>query len=135
MTRTELNDHIAEYYHTAPEYPWERDPVSAVYRHQSNRKWFALVMEIPRKRLEPDLLGTPQGEETVCVVNLKCNPVLIGSLRTEPGFYPAYHMSKASWITIALDGRADDDKIKWLLDASYDCTGPKRPKPRKAEQF
>ena len=38
-------------------------------------------------------------------------------------------MNKDSWITVALDGSVSDDKIKMLLDASYDATTPKaRPK-------
>lgn len=63
------------------------------------------------------------------VVNLKCDTLLIGSLRCEPGFFPAYHMNKDSWITVALDGSVSDDKIKMLLDAGYDATTSKaRPK-------
>ena len=44
-----------------------------------------------------------QGEEMLKVVDFKCDPILIGTLREEPGFFPAYHMSKDSWITVALD--------------------------------
>lgn len=66
-----------------------------------------------------------QGEELLDVVNLKCDQILIGSLRGEPGFFPAYHMSKDNWITAALDGSASDDKIKMLLDMSYQATAPK----------
>ena len=36
------------------------------------------------------------GDESIDVVNLKCDPLLIGSLRSEPGFFPAYHMNKDS---------------------------------------
>ena len=48
-----------------------------------------------------------------------------GTLREEPGFFPAYHMSKDSWITVALDGSVSDDKIKMLLDTSYEATASK----------
>ena len=34
-------------------------------------------------------------------------------------------MSKASWITVSLDGSVADDKIKMLLDMSFDATMPK----------
>ena len=61
-----------------------------------------------------------QGE--VCVVNLKCDPLLIGSFRMEPGIYPAYHMSKAHWLTVLLDGAVADEKLKFLLEMSYDLT-------------
>lgn len=50
---------------------------------------------------------------------------LIGSLRSEPGFFPAYHMNKDSWITVSLDNKADADKLKMLLDMSYTATASK----------
>ena len=64
------------------------------------------------------------------LVNFKCAPILIGTLREEPGFFPAYHMSKDSWITVALDGSVSDDKIKMLLDMSYEATAPKTRKKK-----
>ena len=64
------------------------------------------------------------------VVNFKCDPILIGSLLGEKGFFPAYHMSKASWITVALDGSVADDKMKLLLDMSFEATAPKTHKNR-----
>lgn len=67
-----------------------RNPNFAVFWHSNNQKWFALIMDIPRSRL-----GLP-GDELLDVVNLKCDPLLIGSLRSEPGFFPAYHMNKDS---------------------------------------
>ena len=49
------------------------------------------------------------------LVNLKCDPRMTGSLRAEPGFYPAYHMNKESWITAALDGAVPAEKLKALI--------------------
>ena len=43
-------------------------------------------------------------------------------MREEPGMFPAYHMNKAHWLTIALDGSAEEGKIKFLLDMSYELT-------------
>ena len=76
-------------------------------------------MDIPRNKI-----GL-QGNELLDVVNFKCDPILIGLLREEPGFFPAYHMSKTSWITAALDGTVSEDKIKMLLDMSYELTAQK----------
>ena len=55
-------------------------------------------------------------------MNLKCGPIMLGSMLMEPGFFPAYHMSKAHWISAALDGSAEVDRIKLLLDVSYEMT-------------
>ena len=31
-------------------------------------------------------------------------------------------MNKAHWLTVALDGSADEEKLKFLLDMSYELT-------------
>ena len=116
MNRAELGEHIFKTYGVEPDFPWDNSPDYAVYRHADNRKWFALVMVIPRRTLGLD------GDGTIDVVNLKCDPVLIGSLRLEKGFFPAYHMSKEKWITVALDGTVDDERLKALVDMSFDLT-------------
>ena len=102
-----------ETYNAETDYPWLKYPNYEVFRHCNNRKWFALIMDVPKNKL-----GL-QGEEMLKVVDFKCDPILIGTLREEPGFFPAYHMSKDSWITVALDGSVSDDKTKMLLDMSY----------------
>lgn len=127
MNRQELIKYISETYGADAEYPWASSPSSAVFRHSSNRKWFALIMDISKSRL-----GLPE-DEVIDVMNLKCDPVLIGSLRNENGFFPAYHMNKTYWITVALDGSVDADKIKWLLDLSFELTSVKI-KKRKENQ-
>lgn len=116
MNKSELQKHIAEVYSTVPDFPWESTPDAAVYRHENNRKWFALVMTIPKTRL-----GI-QSDGMIDIVNLKCDPLLVGSLRSEPGVFPAYHMNKDKWISVALDGSADDEQIKMLLDMSFELT-------------
>lgn len=70
-------------YGVEPDFPWARFPNHMVFRHEQNRKWFALLMSIPGSKL-----GIP-GDQTVDILNLKCDPLLTRSLRREPGFYPA----------------------------------------------
>lgn len=124
MNREELEAYILNHYSTEADYPWADTPRAAVFRHVANRKWFALVMEVPR-----DKLGLP-GTEKFDIVNFKCDPILISSLRGETGIFPAYHMNKASWITAALDGSVSAETIELLLDVSYELTKPKiRRKP------
>lgn len=59
------------------------------------------------------------------VLNVKCDPVLIGSLRMQEGFYPAYHMNKETWISVLLDQPERDETIKNLLALSYEITKSK----------
>lgn len=119
MTRGELERYIIENYGEKPDFPWDSSPEFAVFRHNNGKKWFALIMTIDRGRLGLS------GEGVIDVVNLKCHPILRASLTGEPGFFPAYHMNKEHWISVALDGSAQDDKIKMLLDMSYESTAPK----------
>ena len=117
MDRQTVFEWIKRKYGTDPDYPWKDS--NAVLRHRENKKWFALIMEVGR-----DKLGLP-GEGTVDVMNVKCDPMLIGSLRTQPGFLPAYHMNKDQWISILLDGTAPEEEIKSLI-MSYELTNPKK---------
>ena len=119
MHRKELEAYIVNHYAAQPDYPWTDSPRAAVFRHAGNRKWFALVMEVPREKLGLE------GTEKLDIVNFKCNPILIASLRGSTGIFPAYHMNKAHWITAALDGSVPAETIVLLLDVSYELTKPK----------
>ncbi len=77
-------------------------------------------MNLPKAKLG---LGT---EEKVDAVNLKCDPIMIGSVCKEEGIFPGYHMNKNYWITVLLDGAVDDEKIKMLLDISFELTDKKQ---------
>ena len=122
MKREELKSFILENYIAATDRPWQKYPSFEVFRHPGSGKWFALIMDLPRGRLGLSGFGT------LDVVNLKCDPVLVASLQGESGIFPAYHMNKENWLTVALDGSAPDDILRALLDMSYDLTRPKRRK-------
>lgn len=117
-----LNDYIFEKYNTKPEFPWIKYPGFAVYRHSTNNKWFAVMMNIPKSKL-----GLENNEEAD-IINLKCDPLIIGSLCLDEGIFPAYHMNKAYWISVLLDGTVEEAKLKWLLDLSFDLTEKKKRK-------
>ena len=123
MNRADAEQYIRETYRTDPDFPWRTHPHFAVFRHGGNRKWFALLLEVPKKKL-----GLP-GDGALDVLNVKCDPVLLGSLLGERGFFPAYHMNKTNWITVALDGTAADEIIRVLLDRSHAATAPGRTGP------
>ncbi len=116
MNRIELENYINDTFSTTGEQLFVRYPSFQVFRHQGNRKWFAVIMDIPRKNLGLS------GDEMISVVNLKCDPLLIGSFREEPGIFPAWHMNKAHWLTVALDGTAANEPLMFLLNMSYERT-------------
>lgn len=125
--RERIIRHIRDTYGAEAEYLWADTPDAAVFRHSGSRKWFGIVMTVPSNRLG---LG---GEEPAHIMNVKCGPLLAGSLRMEEGFLPAYHMNKTNWITILLDGTVPDGQIAPLLELSYDSVAPKRRMRRKEQ--
>ena len=122
MTRQQIFDYVADRYGSVPDYPWLDNNV--VFRRRDNAKWYAVILEVGR-----DKLGL-SGEEKTDVLNLKCDPLLIGSLRKQEGFHPAYHMNKEKWISVRLDSGISEEEIIGLIDLSYDLTGKKLRKKR-----
>ena len=129
MTRQELTDYIFDAFSVEPDYPFSRDDVTCVFRHTDNRKWFGIMMKIPYRTL-----GMNRDGETD-IVNIKCDPVLMGTLRGKAGFRPAYHMNKDKWITILLDGSAGQEEITALVDMSFRMTETKLRKAGHHSEF
>ena len=119
MTRQELIDYIFDEYSVEPDFPFRMDDVTCVFRHTDNRKWFGIAMAVPYRTIGINKAGDAD------ILNVKCDPVMMGSFRGKPGFCPAYHMNKDKWITILLDGSAGQEDIKALLAMSYSMTAMK----------
>ena len=119
MTRQELIAYIFDEYSVEPDFPFRMDDVTCVFRHIDNRKWFGIAMVIPYRSVGINKPGD------VDILNVKCDPIMMGSLRGKSGFCPAYHMNKDKWITILLDGSAGQEDIKALLAMSYSMTAVK----------
>ncbi|MBQ1402284.1 MAG: MmcQ/YjbR family DNA-binding protein, partial [Oscillospiraceae bacterium] len=73
-------------------------------------------MRLPYSRLGLEKPGS------VDIVDVKCGPLLMDAYRRQPGILPGYHMNKDNWVTILLDGTAEDGLIRELMDISYDMT-------------
>ena len=114
MERKELFEWAKETYGTEPDYPW--NDWNCVLRHKHNNKWYALIMEIEETKLGIN------SDKIVDVLNVKCDPLLIGSLRMREGFYPAYHMNKDKWISVLMDGTVPANEIMELIELSYSLT-------------
>lgn len=115
--------YIAEKYGAAAEYPWRRYPEYAVFRHEDNKKWFALFMEIPKAKL------IPGGGGYVSVVNVKLGDLLLRDLLIQQeGYFPGYHIRAGDWITVLLDGTVTFEAVCGLIDTSYMATASKKKK-------
>ncbi|MCR5185631.1 MAG: MmcQ/YjbR family DNA-binding protein [Clostridia bacterium] len=114
--RKEIENYINETFDAIQEYPWDKYPNFATFKHKNNKKWFALIADVPYEKLKIEKDGF------VDVINLKIIPEMIGSLRKTKGILPAYHMNKEHWVTVLLDGTVSREKIYDLIDISYDLT-------------
>lgn len=122
-----IMDYTREHYGVEPDFPFSNYPDIPVLRHHGTRKWFAIFMNVSRSALRLD------GDEPVDIMNVKCDPILSGSLRMQEGYLPGYHMNHDQWLTILLDGTVPYEEIIPLLDMSYDMTfkvPKKRRKPK-----
>ncbi|MBQ8638512.1 MAG: MmcQ/YjbR family DNA-binding protein [Lachnospiraceae bacterium] len=118
MNRQDVFDWVKQQYGTEPDYPWTDN--NAVLRHQENRKWYGVLLEVEKRKL-----GLEE-EGMVDVLNVKCDPVLVGFLQTQQGFHPAWHMNKEKWISIRLDGSVPGEEIRNLISHSYELTAGKK---------
>ena len=107
--------HIKTEYGAEPEFLWpDRYPGYAVFRHDNNKKWFALVATISSKSL-----GLKE-DKAIDVINLKFDKnQTYDFAETSDHIFPAYHMNKNNWITILLDGTLSDKLIFELIKKSY----------------
>lgn len=90
-----------------------RDENWTVARHLGNRKIFAWVFE----------------REGCTWVNVKCDPDWRDALRQRfAAVVPAYHLNKAHWNSVILDGTVPDEDVCSMIAESYELTKPKLPR-------
>ncbi len=110
-----ITDMIMKKYNDAPEFAWETSPGNGIFRNPSNNKWYGLIMNINKNKID-------MGDEEVEVLNIKLNQDEIKKLLTRNGFYKAYHMNKENWITILLDDTVKDEEIMQYIEESHKFT-------------
>ena len=125
MTKQIFLTHCLTTYNTIPDYPFDEDFETAVLRHTDNRKWYAIVMRVSRRKFGFE------SDEITDVVNLKLPLEMFGSFGRADAVYPAYHMNKLHWISVLLPD-ATDDLIQFLVNVSYEATKGKK-KRRKSD--
>jgi len=118
--RSQVLDFILKQYKIHGDRPWRNDPDFVVVRHPDNKKWFGLIMPVPREKLNLS------GSGNIDVINLKTDSVVIGSFKAQPGILPAWHMNKSTWCSVLLDGTVPISDVQFLIKVSFDLTKNKR---------
>ena len=119
MTKQEFLSYCSGVYGTSPDYPFDEDFETAVLRHIDNRKWYAIVMKVSRRKFGFD------SDEVIDVVNLKLPTEMFGSFCAADGVHPAYHMNKLHWISELLPD-APEDVVQFLVNVSFWATKTKK---------
>ena len=112
MTRADILEYAEDRYGTLPDYPFARYPEYAVLRRRDG-KWYAVLLTVAKNQLGLE------GDTPIEILNVKCDPVLAGSLRTREEVFPAYHMNKEHWISILMDSPFPKEEVYSLMDWSY----------------
>ena len=115
MTKEVFLEYCLNTYGTAPDYPFDEDFETAVLRHADNRKWYAIVMRVPRRKFGFE------SDEVIDVVNLKLPTEMFGTFGASDGVHPAYHMNKLHWISVLLPD-APDEVLRFLVNVSFEAT-------------
>ena len=118
MTKEKLLEYCLDTYGTTPDHPFDDWLESAVLRHEDNQKWYAILMNVSRRKFGID------SDEIIPVINLKLPTEMFGSFGASDGVYPAYHMNKLHWISVLLPD-APDDVIELLVNVSFEATKKK----------
>ena len=124
LKREEIYEYVKKQYGTVPEYLWKESPESAVLRHP-NGKWYAVLMQVEKSKLGLE------GDTKVDIIDVKCDPDMVGLLTETYGCLPGYHMNKKYWISIYFNQDVPDNKIKELIKQSYDIVYQSLPKKEK----
>ena len=98
-----------------PEFIFKGHSDFGVFRNSLNKKWYALIMNIPKNKIAC-------GDEFIDVLNVKLPVLDIPNLLSKKGFYEAYHMNKKNWVSIILDDTLEDEEIMECITKSYSFT-------------
>lgn len=106
-------DHVKNKYGDDLEYLWEKYPQNAIWRNKNNKKWYAALLVIDKKKIDLSESGPVE------IIDLLLEPDKINKLVDNQNYFPGYHMNKKHWLTIKLDGSVKIETIYQLIDNSY----------------
>jgi predicted DNA-binding protein (MmcQ/YjbR family) len=95
------------------EFLWKDDVKDAILRRKDNKKWYAVLMCVQRKKIGLD------GDDEIAIIDLRAPKEELARLIDGVNYFKAWHMNKQNWLTIPLDGRVTAEVICWFLDISY----------------
>lgn len=105
--------YVREKYQDELEFLWRRFSENAILRRKDNKKWYAALLVLQKKKLGLDEAGV------VDIIDLRGKPDDISALVDGQKYFPGYHMNKKHWFTICLDGSVPVEEIYCRIDESF----------------
>lgn len=105
--------YVRDIYGDELEFLWKKFDDNAVVRRKDNKKWYAAILTVSRRKLGFD------SDELAEILDLRMEPEKIVTTVDEIKYFPGYHMNKKHWITICLDGTVPTEEIYGRIDDSY----------------
>lgn len=109
----EIIKYVKETYGDDLEFLWKKFSENAIWRNQTNKKWYGALLVIPENKL-----GFPS-DQKIEILDLRYPKEKIKDFIDEKRFFRGYHMNKDHWITIKLDNQVKTEEIFSLIDLSY----------------
>lgn len=106
-------EYVRKRYDDELEFLWPKSPDSAILRRQDSKKWYAVLMIIPREKLR--LAGSDQVE----IIDLRMEPAELAQLIDGKRYFPGWHMNKKHWLTVCLDDSVEAAEIFQRIDVSF----------------
>jgi len=121
IMREDIFDYVRKKYNIEADHPLPTAPDHAVMRHPDNRKWFAVILEVPKNKLGM------KGTEKTDIINVKTgDPLLADLLTQQQGFFRGWQMNRGNWIAIILDGTVPQEEICHWIDESFAVTASRQ---------
>ncbi|CAJ1188253.1 hypothetical protein CPR19088_GLDEOEPO_01911 [Companilactobacillus paralimentarius] len=110
----EIIKHVEDTYGDDLEFLWKKFPHYAIWRRKDTKKWYGIIMIIPKSKLDFD------SDEPITVMDFHDKPDNVASIVDNQKYFTGYHMNKHSWYTIILDNNIKNSEIFDRLQVSYD---------------
>jgi predicted DNA-binding protein (MmcQ/YjbR family) len=110
-------EYVREKYQDELQFLWRRFPDNAIFRRKDNRKWYAALLVLQKRKLGLDEDGT------VDILDLRGRPEDIAGLLDGAKYFPGFHMNKKHWFTLCLDGSVPMDEVLSRIDESFALAG------------
>lgn len=104
---------IEERFDVEGQHPFKRIPTATTFLTKHQQKWFALLMEVPLRVLQPE------GKGNVWLLNIKVNPDNRLQLIDGNTIFDAYHMNKKHWVSVMLNDDTNQQLLGELVSQSY----------------